>query len=71
MSKKGTGKLVLGASLGAGLALLFAPKKGSELREDLIATADRLDTAMIKTKEFINKLDNFASVQREINNGRW
>lgn len=35
MSKKGTGKLVLGASLGAGLALLFAPKKGSELREDL------------------------------------
>ena len=35
MSKKGTGKLILGAGLGAGLALLFAPKKGSELREDL------------------------------------
>lgn len=35
MSKKGTGKLILGAGIGAGLALLFAPKKGTELREDL------------------------------------
>ena len=35
MSKKGTGKLILGAGIGAGLALLFAPKKGEELREDL------------------------------------
>lgn len=35
MSKKGTSKLILGAGLGAGLALLFAPKKGTELREDL------------------------------------
>lgn len=31
----GVGKFILGAGLGAGLALLFAPKKGSELREDL------------------------------------
>ena len=35
MSKKGIGKFVLGASLGAGLALLFAPKKGSDLRRDI------------------------------------
>ncbi len=35
MSKKGTGKLILGAGIGAGLALLFAPKKGVELRADL------------------------------------
>ena len=35
MSKKGTGKFVLGAALGAGLGLLFAPKKGKELRKDL------------------------------------
>jgi len=36
MSKKsGAGKFILGAGIGAGLALLFAPKKGSELREDL------------------------------------
>lgn len=27
MSKKGLGKLVLGAGIGASLALLFAPKK--------------------------------------------
>ena len=35
MSKKGLGKLVLGAGLGASIALLFAPKKGSELRGDI------------------------------------
>ena len=35
MSKKGTGKLLLGGAIGAGIALLFAPKKGEELRSDL------------------------------------
>ena len=35
MSKKGLGKIALGAGLGAGLALLFAPKKGSDLRRDI------------------------------------
>lgn len=48
MSKKGTGKLILGASLGAGLALLFAPKKGAELREDL---KNRVDCLTKKVKE--------------------
>ncbi len=33
--KKGTGKFIIGAGIGAAIALLFAPKKGSELREDL------------------------------------
>lgn len=36
MSKKGRiGGLIAGLALGAGLGLLFAPKKGSELRKDL------------------------------------
>ena len=35
MSKKGLGKLVLVAGIGASLALLFAPKKGSDLRNDI------------------------------------
>lgn len=48
MSKKGTGKLILGASLGAGLALLFAPKKGTELREDL---KNRIGDFVNKVKE--------------------
>ena len=49
MSKKsGAGKFILGAGLGAGLALLFAPKKGSELREDL---KNKLDELVKKAKE--------------------
>ena len=42
MSKKGYGKFVLGAALGAGLGLLFAPKKGEELRKDLKVKLDQL-----------------------------
>jgi len=42
MSKKGYGKFVLGAAIGAGLGLLFAPKKGSELRKDLKVKLDKL-----------------------------
>lgn len=35
MSKKGIGKFAMGAAVGVGLGVLFAPKKGSETREDL------------------------------------
>ena len=48
MSKKGYGKFVLGAAIGAGLGLLFAPKKGSELRKDLKV---KLDDLVDKAKE--------------------
>lgn len=33
--KKGLGKFAVGALVGAGVGILFAPKKGSETREDL------------------------------------
>lgn len=43
MSKKsGLGKFIVGASIGAGLGLLFAPKKGSETRRDLKKKMDEL-----------------------------
>ena len=32
--KRGFGKLLAGAGLGASLALLFAPKKGEDLRKN-------------------------------------
>lgn len=49
MSKKrGFGKFFAGAALGAGLGLLFAPKKGSDLRSELKV---KLDELLAKVKE--------------------
>lgn len=52
MSKKkcGIGKFMFGAAFGAGLALLFAPNKGSETRKKLKA---KLDEAL----EYVKNLD--------------
>ena len=35
MARKGLGKFILGAGLGAGLGLLFAKKPGAETRKEL------------------------------------
>jgi len=40
--KKGMGKFVAGAAIGVGLGLLFAPKAGSETRQDLKKKLDEL-----------------------------
>ena len=48
MSKKsGVGKFIAGAAIGAGLGILFAPKKGSETRKKL---KEKIDDMVIKIK---------------------
>lgn len=63
VKKSGIGKFALGAGLGAGLALLFAPKKGSDLRKDIkkkfddfMKDVDDLTVSEIK-EEFTKKVD--------------
>ena len=57
MSKKGYGKFVLGAAIGAGLGILFAPKKGSETRAELKAKIEDLVKQIKKIDlEEVNKL---------------
>ena len=50
MSKKsnGFGKFLAGAAIGAGLGVLFAPKKGSETREEL---KNNIDSLINKAKD--------------------
>ena len=40
--KSGIGKFVAGAAIGAGIGMLFAPKKGSETRKELSKKIDDL-----------------------------
>ena len=43
MSRRGSfGSLLLGGAIGAGIALLFAPKKGEELRKELLEKISEL-----------------------------
>lgn len=61
--KSGLGKFIAGAAVGAGLGILFAPKKGSETRKDLknklnefIGKAKEIDIDEVK-EEFFKKVD--------------
>ena len=63
MARKGWGKFVLGAGLGAAISLLFAPKKGTELRRDIkskldefMGNVDKLTIEDIK-EEFNKKVE--------------
>ena len=47
--KSGLGKFIAGAAIGAGLGILFAPRKGSETRAALKAKMNEL-VAQIKKK---------------------
>ena len=75
MSKKknGFGKFLIGGAIGAGLGILFAPKKGSETRKEL---KQKLDELWCKAKEvdveelkitFQEKVDE---IKQEIMNGK-
>lgn len=57
--KSGLGKFVAGAAIGAGLGILFAPKKGSETRADL----------KVKINELFNQIKNIdmEEVKEEFN----
>ena len=59
----GLGKFVLGAAVGAGLGVLFAPKKGEETRKELkakldeiVAQAKKIDIQEVKN-EFNKKVE--------------
>lgn len=59
MSKRGLGKFIIGAGIGAGIALLFAPKKGEELRKDLLDKASELLDKLkeVDTEEVKNNIE--------------
>lgn len=79
MSKErgsGLGKFVVGAAIGAGLGLLFAPKKGSATRaelkvklDDLVAKAKEIDVEEVKAN-FLNKVDDLRDELEDLDKER-
>lgn len=65
MSKKGTGKFIIGGIIGAALGLLFAPTKGSETRKALKIKFDEL-FASLKEIDVEDVRDSFETKIDEI-----
>lgn len=68
--KSGIGKFVAGCAVGAGLGVLFAPKKGSETRKELKIRLDEL-VCQIKKIDIEEVKDEFdkkvAEIKKELN----
>lgn len=60
--KKGFGKLFAGLALGAGLGVLFAPKKGEETRKEL---KEKIDDLLEKAKD-IDKEEVKVTIESKI-----
>lgn len=66
--KSGLGKFIAGAAIGAGLGILFAPRKGSETRASLKAKMNEL-VAQIKNIDMEEVKEEFNKKVEEIKTG--
>jgi len=67
--KSGLGGFLFGAAIGAGLGILFAPKKGSETRAELKEKLDELATKVkgIDAKEVKESIElKIAEIKKEL-----